>query len=222
MGKQLTEIQKADALFDECDNYLKHLEKEIVKSLKGVLSEHELNNLSEYIKNKQTDKVDSFLSKRILGLDPLLLVAEDNTSKLYLSAKEDNKTIEWYKKNKINFDLLLQKRKIIVELKKSLNGDTPIKNFLVHLNKKVEVNKNETNKDILLKHRDSFAKRFLVAIGNLLTLGIPSKISKNSFAFWKSHGGVFVDRSRATLFNAKDTINKLKKSNSEEYKPKKR
>ncbi len=50
------------------------------------------------------------------------------------------------------------------------------------------------NKQCLQGHRNSsFGARFLENLLHIITLGIYSKASKNSFAFWKSHGEVFCD-----------------------------
>lgn len=50
------------------------------------------------------------------------------------------------------------------------------------------------NQDCLKGHRNaSFGARFLEAILHIITLGIYSKVSKDSFAFWKSHGEVLCD-----------------------------
>jgi VPS inhibitor protein E len=50
----------------------------------------------------------------------------------------------------------------------------------------------EENKTTLKQHRQS--SKFLETILNVLSLGIYSKISKGTFAFWKSHGEVLTNR----------------------------
>lgn len=48
------------------------------------------------------------------------------------------------------------------------------------------------NKNTLKEHRES--SRFLETVLNMLSLGIYSKLSKGTFAFWKSHGEALVDK----------------------------
>lgn len=48
------------------------------------------------------------------------------------------------------------------------------------------------NRATLNKHRDS--SRFLETVLNILSIGLYSKFSKGTFAFWKSHGEAMVDK----------------------------
>lgn len=49
------------------------------------------------------------------------------------------------------------------------------------------------NKHILQKHRDSNCTRFFAGVLHALSVGIFSKLTKGTFAFWKSHGESFCD-----------------------------
>lgn len=51
------------------------------------------------------------------------------------------------------------------------------------------------NQEILKSRRDSSSgMKFLEKVFNILTLGVYSKISKGTFAFWKSHGEAFAQK----------------------------
>ncbi|KTC70200.1 VipE [Legionella birminghamensis] len=58
----------------------------------------------------------------------------------------------------------------------------------------MEAHLTEQNKGILQTRRNSSIDQiFLEGLFNVLTLGIYSKISKGTFAFWKTHGEVVVE-----------------------------
>ncbi len=50
------------------------------------------------------------------------------------------------------------------------------------------------NKKIISAHRDSAGIRFLAKVAHILTFGIISKLTKGTFAFWKSHGEAFSEQ----------------------------
>jgi hypothetical protein len=60
-----------------------------------------------------------------------------------------------------------------------------------------------TNKAILSDHRDPIGLRILANIGHVLTLGIVSKLTKGTFAFWKAHGEVVAEEIEEAVKNKK-------------------
>ena|SRR3990167_3282173 len=160
-----------DKLHDECDAYLMHLETEIA------------------LHSKNSSIRSSIPGKLVVGqYDQIrdVLIREMNPT---ISLKEGD--IIHYGNNKTfdNFNLLLQKHQIVSELRKS--GDEM--KFIMILEREIP-NSEKTNLDILKSHRDSKAVRFLKNIGHILTAGIVSKFTKNSFFFWRSRGAVFSKR----------------------------
>jgi VPS inhibitor protein E len=55
------------------------------------------------------------------------------------------------------------------------------------------------NKKILTDHRSSSGARFFQDILNILSLGLYSKYTKGTFAFWKSRGEVLTENLGETL-----------------------
>lgn len=51
-----------------------------------------------------------------------------------------------------------------------------------------------TYKDELAEHRDGAVMKFIKNVLHILSAGVASKLTKESFQFWKSHGEVFADK----------------------------
>lgn len=64
----------------------------------------------------------------------------------------------------------------------SLTHEKKLYDFMKHF---------EESKDFFKPHRNNALVRFFEAILHILSLGLVTKIRRNDFAFWKSHGEVF-------------------------------
>ncbi|CAM2948943.1 hypothetical protein [Legionella worsleiensis] len=85
------------------------------------------------------------------------------------------------------FSLALNKYKIVNAMNNHLNDNT-VNSIADRINNMQSV-LSEENKNILKNRRDSSnGIKFLEYIFHILTLGIYSKASKGTFAFWKAHG----------------------------------
>ncbi|KTD75199.1 hypothetical protein [Legionella waltersii] len=55
------------------------------------------------------------------------------------------------------------------------------------------------NRSTLQEHRDSISTRFIASILHVLSLGLYSKFTKGTFAFWRSHGDIVCDKLEKAL-----------------------
>ncbi|RUQ99550.1 hypothetical protein [Legionella septentrionalis] len=197
MSKAISIERKVELLKLACQDYKAHLEASIEKLAKE-LPEDVLAAYEEK-KEKEQKKYPS-LTTALLG-GPFsnglsIYWADTSTTEKYGITGEDVNAAVVQEKHPALYEGL-RKYRIVTEMEQALNSskgaEEKINDMLALRSKRY--GSGETYADILKKHRGLPAEdRFLETILNIVTLGIYSKVTKGTFAFWKSHGQAMLEQ----------------------------
>lgn len=171
--------EKIALLNEECDKYLLHLERSI-------------NRLSADLAPEARERYSKPDSQAI---DIQKIIAR-NTSKCSLYDITDNidTTIHSSKRHP-KLHAALNKYQAVSEMKQCLStGNASPENKLQEFDKKL----NES-RETLSKNLDSSAMKFMKNILHVLTAGLYSKSTRDTFQFWKTQGEVFTENVSDTM-----------------------
>lgn len=170
------QVKKLNLLRNKCETYKKYLSKEIVK-LANTLP----NDLLQLYRNNHEELDINKISAQIKSGKSL-----DCTSQGI--GNDEKHSSERYPK----LYAAVHKYNVVNDMTDALDAKNPIENMVKIMT---------DNKKILTDHRSSSGARFFQDILNILSLGLYSKYTKGTFAFWKSRGEVLTENLGEALKN---------------------
>ncbi|WP_305884781.1 hypothetical protein [Legionella sp. 27cVA30] len=190
MSKAISIERKVELLKSACDDYKAHLEASIEKLAKELPEDV----LAAY--KQPSTSLTAALLKGPFSNGHSIYWADTPTTKKYGITGEDVNAAVVQEKHPALYEGL-RKYRIVTEMEQALNSskgaEEKINDMLALRSKRY--GSGETYADILKKHRGLPAEdRFLETILNIVTLGIYSKVTKGTFAFWKSHGQAMLEQ----------------------------
>lgn len=172
--------EKIALLREECDKYLLHLERSINRLSADLLPEARARILKQ---GSEAIDVNKLIETKKMGRS--LYYPADNGIDTSVHSKV------WHPKLYVALD----KYQAISEMKECLTkttdpSDTRLNAFNDKFNK---------SQEILSRNLDNSAMKFIKNILHVLTAGLYSKLTKDTFQFWKTQGEIFTENVNDTM-----------------------